>query len=93
MKKLALISASLLALSAQATAQLRPGDCRPVFPVMDQVAPVAPQADVITEQAPPQVIEKRRFLGGGLLLIPAAFLVGVLVTHHHHCCQDTVSPA
>ena len=66
MKKLFFVTASLVLLGTQATAQIRPGDCRPVFPVMDKVAMLPPPPEIVP---PPQVVEKRRFnaawLGGG----------------------------
>jgi hypothetical protein len=92
MKKSILVSASLVLFSAQAVAQVRPQDCRPVFPVVDHVeAAVVP--DVVTEQAPPTVIERRRFVGLPFLIplvIGGGFIA--IITHHggHH---HTVSPA
>ena len=66
MKKLFFATASLVLLGTQATAQICPGDCRPVFPVMDQVAMLPPPPAVVP---PPPMVEKRRFnaawLGGG----------------------------
>ncbi len=58
-----LIGATVLA--TPALAQVRPQDCRPVFPVVDQAAAL-PQ-DVIAERAIPAVAAKRGFLGLPLL--------------------------
>lgn len=92
MRKLAFVSASLALVSAQAAAEVRPQDCRPVFPVVDQVAAVAP-TDVIAEPAQPQVVPGRRFVGFPWL-IPLIGLTGLIIivttSHHHH---ETVSPA
>ena len=50
-----------LALSAPALGQVRPEDCRPVFPVVDKAAEVVP--DVVTQPAGPAVATTRRFFG------------------------------
>ena len=59
MHKILFASASLALLSAQATAQVRPQDCRPVFPVVDQVAEVIPPPAVVP---PPPVATHGRAL-------------------------------
>jgi hypothetical protein len=92
MGKLRLVLASLGLIAVGATAQVRPVDCRPVFPVVDQVAAVLPQ-DVVTAQAAPAVAAHRGFVGIPWL-IPGLFgagLVAIVTTHHDH--HDTVSPA
>ena len=78
MKKWSSALAALAVLGTPAVAQVRPQDCRPVFPLMDPVAQVLPQ-DVFAQQALPAVAAKRSFLGlpflplllagGGALLI------------------------
>lgn len=88
MRKLAFASASLLLLTTQAAAQVRPADCAPVFPVVDQVA-AAPVLDVVAEQVPPPVAAKRRFFGLPFL-IPLIVGGGIIITHHHD--HNGVSP-
>lgn len=90
MKKLFLVSASLALISAQAEAQVRPGDCRPVFPVVDRVAEI-PQVPV---PLPPPAAVASHF-NAAWLLIPLAFATGlILITHdHHHHHNEPVSPA
>lgn len=90
MKKLLFITASVVLLASEATAQVRPQDCRPVFPFADAVPP---QLDVVTTQAPPPMVARRKF-AGGLLLLPLAFAAGLIIlTHDHDHHHDTVSPA
>jgi hypothetical protein len=92
MRKSVFVSAALALLSAQAAAQVRPEDCRPVFPVSD-VSPVAATNDVVAQQAAPEVAAKRRFLGLPFLLplIGGGGLIA-LVSHHHNN-NNPVSPA
>lgn len=59
-----LIGASVL--GTPALAQVRPQDCRPVFPVTDPVQAALPQ-DVIAERAIPAAAAKRGFFGLPLL--------------------------
>ncbi len=74
----------IVAVSLVATptfAQIRPQDCRPVLPVLDDVAQVAPLPDVVAEPAVPVAQARRGFFGlpfllpllavGGLLLVVA----------------------
>lgn len=89
MRKLLFVAASLVMLGAQATAQIRPQDCRPVFPYVDEVPP---PADVVAVQAPPPMVAKRRF-AGGMLIIPAVFLAGLVIITRHRDHHNTVSPA
>ncbi|MGZ2410830.1 hypothetical protein ACUXST_000227 [Sphingomonas sp. F9_3S_D5_B_2] len=93
MRKLVFVSASLALLSFEAVAQVRPQDCRPVFPVIDQVAAVV-QPDVVAIQEGPAPVARRRFFGVAYL-IPLIAVGGIVVLtgghHHHH--RDTVSPA
>jgi hypothetical protein len=91
MKKLFFVSASLVLLSTQAMAQVRPGDCRPVFPVVDQVAELPPPPAVVT---PPPVVQKRRYdaawLAGGFVILAGL----IVITHdHNHHHNNPVSPA
>lgn len=90
MKRFVFIAGALLALSAQATAQIRPEDCRPVFPVADDVVSMG---DVVAVQAPPAMVASRRFIGLPILipLIFGAGLIAIISHHDHH--HRTVSPA
>lgn len=92
MKKLFFVSASVVLLATQATAQIRPGDCRPVFPVVDQVAELPPPPAILPP--PPPIVQKRRFnaawLVGGAVLIAGLIVITHDHDHHHH---DHVSPA
>lgn len=92
MKRFVFISAALLALGSQAAAQVRPADCRPVFPVADDVVSMVPP-DVVTVQAAPVMVASRRFVGLPILipLIFGAGLIAIISDHHHH--HRTVSPA
>jgi hypothetical protein len=67
MKKPVTALVALAILSSPAVAQIRPGDCRPVLPVLDKAASVLPQ-DVTTEPAGPSIAAKRKFLGLPFLL-------------------------
>lgn len=89
MKKILFASASLVLLGAQANAQVRPQDCRPVFPVVDEVAQIIPPPEVAP---PPVMVEKRRL--GAAVFIPLVFVAGlIVVTRHHDHHHRTVSPA
>jgi hypothetical protein len=92
MKKLPFVTASVALIAAQASAQVRPADCRPVFPVVDQVAAIP---DVVTPQALPPVAAAHRFVGFPWW-IPGLFGAGLVTiiatTHDHHDHTDTVSP-
>jgi hypothetical protein len=92
MNRLVFVSAALLALGTQAAAQVRPQDCRPVFPVPDDVVAMIPP-DVVAVQAPPVAVASRRFVGLPIL-IPLLFGAGLIaiVSHHDHH-HNTVSPA
>lgn len=73
----ALVSITLLA--SPAIAQVRPADCRPIFPVVDQIAQVEPIQDVLSERVGPvATAAKRRFLGLPLLLAGLAAAGGGL---------------
>jgi hypothetical protein len=65
MKKFVAALIGVAVLSTPALAQVRPQDCNPVFPVVDQVAAV-PQ-DVVAERAIPAAVTKRGFFGLPLL--------------------------
>lgn len=92
MKRFVFASAALLALSAQATAQVRPQDCRPVFPIADDVVAMVPP-DVVAVQAAPVPVASRGFVGLPILipLIFGAGLIAIISHHDHH--HRTVSPA
>lgn len=65
MKKFVAALVGVAVLSTPALAQVRPQDCRPVLPVVDQAAAV-PQ-DVVAERAIPAAVTKRGFFGLPLL--------------------------
>ena len=95
MRKSFIVSAALALLSAQAAAQVRPEDCRPVFPVAD-VSPVAAVPnDVVAQQAVPEVAAKRRFLGLPFLLplLGGGGLIALFGGNGGHNNPPPVSPA
>jgi hypothetical protein len=86
MKKVVSALVALSILSMPAAAQVRPGDCRPILPVLDKAAEVIPQ-NVITPQAAPQIAAKRKFLGLPFLLPLIAGGAGCAAFcggHHQH---------
>lgn len=95
MKKSVGMLVGVAVLATPALAQVRPADCRPVFPVMDRAAAAAP-LDVVTEPAQPAVAATKRFFGLPFLLplLAAAGGVGALANSGSHS-NDTppVSPA
>ena len=93
MKKTLAAIAGISLVSAPAAAQVRPTDCVPVLPLMDDVAAVAP-LDVVAEPIIPAAA--RRSLFGLPLLLPllaAAGGVGALVDDNDDDDEDPVSPA
>jgi len=66
-------------LSGPAFAQVRPQDCRPIFPVMDKLAEAAPLPDVIAERAPPIATAARKGFFGLPLLLPLLAGAGGIV--------------
>lgn len=60
MKKALIVMAGISMLATPAFAQVRPQDCRPMLPLMDDLPPVA---DVIAEPAVPVAAVKRGFFG------------------------------
>ena len=81
MKKFASVLLIGSILSVPAAAQVRPGDCRPVLPVLDKAVAVVPQ-DVLVPQATP--------------VVPAASLLGSAIPHSADCrrwgVRDRVRP-
>lgn len=73
MKKLLAGFIGVSLVSTPAMGQVRPQDCRPVLPVMDQVA----AADVIAEPAAPVALARRGFFGLPFLLPLLAALGGI----------------
>lgn len=64
MKTPILALAGFAVVSTSALGQVRPEDCRPVFPVVDQVAEAVIPQDVMTPRAGPvTTAAKRRFAG------------------------------
>jgi hypothetical protein len=91
MKKalISLVGISLLA--TPAFAQVRPQDCRPMLPVMDDLPPVA---DVIAEPAIPTAAVKRSFFGLPFLLPLLAAGGGLIaIATDGDGDPDPVSPA
>jgi len=80
MKKSVTALVVLAILSTPAAAQVRPGDCRPVLPVVDKVV----AQDVTTEQAPVTALAKRKFLGLPFLLPLLALGGGCVVLCGHN---------
>ena len=78
MRKSVSVVIGMALLATPAFAQVRPQDCRPVLPVVDQAALVVPQ-DVIAQPAAPVVAASRRFLGLPLLIPALAALGGVAI--------------
>ena len=90
MSKILFAAASFALLSTQAVAQVRPADCRPVFPVVDQVRGSDPAARGHPAGS------WWKFTGGMPLglLIPGLFITGLIIItrdHDHH--HNNVSPA
>ena len=77
MKKSVAILVSAVVMATPAMAQVRPQDCRPVFPIVDQTAAL-PQ-DVIADRVIPAAAAKRSFFGLPFLpLLLAAGGAGLL---------------
>ena len=94
MKKTFAAIAGISLISAPALGQVRPTDCVPVLPVMDDVAAAAP-LDVVAEPIVPAAA-RRAFFGLPLLLplLAAAGGVGALVDDDDDDDDDDpVSPA
>ena len=66
MKNALVFAVGISMLATPAYAQVRPQDCRPMLPLMDDVA--TPLADVVAEPAVPVAAAKRGFFGLPLLL-------------------------
>lgn len=72
----AVLAIVMVASPALAT-QVRPADCRPIFPVVDQIAQVEPVQDVLAERSGPiATAAKRRFVGLPLWLAGLALAGG-----------------
>lgn len=79
--------------STSAVAQVRPQDCRPIFPVVDQVAAV-PQ-DIIAEPVAPVATASRRAFFGLPLWLPLLLAGGgaLIIATSDDDDDDPVSPA
>lgn len=94
MKRVGSALVALSILSMPAAAQVRPGDCRPILPVLDKAVEVIPQ-NVVTPQAAPQVAAKRKFLGLPFLLPIIAIGGGCAALcggDHHQHTEDNPPP-
>lgn len=74
MRKTVAVLIGISLFGTPAVGQVRPQDCRPTFPVVDQVMAV-PQ-DVIAEPVAPVAAASRRGLFGLPLLLPLLALAG-----------------
>ena len=96
MKKTVAAFAGLALISAPAVGQVRPTDCVPVLPVMDDVAAVAPLQDVVAEPFVPAAA-RRAFFGLPLLLPLLAAAGGIVAATDNDNDNDgddeVVSPA
>lgn len=98
MRKSISVIVGMALLASPAFAQVRPQDCRPVLPVVDQAAAAVPQ-DVIAQPAAPAVAASKRFLGLPLLIPALAALgggVAIATSNHNNGGNDDnppVSPA
>ena len=94
MKKLIVIFAGISLISSPAISQVRPSQCVPVFPVVDDVAVALPQ-DVVAEPFVPTAA-RRSFFGLPFLLplLAAAGGIGALFAGDRDRDRDvSVSPA
>lgn len=95
MKKVVAALAGVALVSTPAVGQVRPADCVPVLPVMDDVAAVAP-LDVVAEPFVPAAA-RRAFFGLPLLLPLLAAAGGLVVATDNDNDNDdddeVVSPA
>lgn len=62
MKKIILFMAGLALVSTPATGQVRPQECRPLLPLVDEVKTAA-LPDIVAEPAVPAAAVKRGFFG------------------------------
>lgn len=65
MKKVLVLLATAAMVATPALGQVRPQDCRPMLPVMDDLPPIA---DVVAEPAVPVAAVQRGFFGLPFLL-------------------------
>lgn len=86
----ALALASLICTPAMG--QVRPQDCRPMLPVVDDVAAVV-QPDVVASPAGPAAAARRGFFGLPFLLPLLALAGGAAVISTSGDENDPVSPA
>ncbi len=77
MSKFVAILVGIAVLGSPALAQVRPQDCRPALPVVDQVSAI-PQ-DLVAERAIPAAAVKRGFFGLPLLPLLLAGGAGCII--------------
>jgi hypothetical protein len=69
MRKPITLLVGIVMVASPALAQVRPQDCRPVLPVTDKLAEMAPLPDVVADRAiPAAVAAKKGFFGLPFLL-------------------------
>lgn len=95
MKKSVSFLAAIVVAATPAMAQVRPEECRPVFPLNDPVQASLPQ-DVVAERAIPTAAARRSFFGLPLLplLLAGGGLAAIIGSGGGDNDDDTpVSPA
>jgi hypothetical protein len=89
MKRALIVMAGVSMLASPAFAQVRPQDCRPMLPLMDDLPPVA---DVIAEPAVPVAATQRGFFGLPFLM-PLLAAGSFFAINPNGSSSDPVSPA
>lgn len=90
MKRILTTLVGISVVSSPAFGQVRPQDCRPVLPVMDDVAAVP--GDVVTEPVGPVAAARRSFFGLPLLLPLLAVAGGIAAIATSGDSNNPVSP-
>ena len=76
MTRFVALIAGISLLTTPVAAQVRPENCVPVFPLVDQAVVAAPAADVIAEPIAPVATAARRSFFGLPFLLPLLAAVG-----------------
>lgn len=90
MNKALAVMVGISLVSTPAFGQVRPQDCRPVLPVVDDVAAIP--ADVIAEPVAPAAAARRGFFGLPFLLPLLAAGGGLIAITSSNNNQEPVSP-